>query len=368
MKKTIIRLSVYACLFITACTSDKEKNDEQEKFSVINPVVTDTVYINDYVADIQSLQHVELRARIKGYIEKIYVDEGQAVKEGQILFSISRQEYEEDLSKARAMLKSAIADAKATELDLHNTKTLAEKNIVSKTEVEIAQSKLDALNAKIDEAKSSVASAELSLSYTEIRAPFNGVIDRIPNKTGSLIDEGALLTTLSDNKKVYAYFNVSEKEYLNFTSLDDSERKNDISLILANNQIHNYEGGIEAVGGEINKNTGTITFRACFPNSDFLLKHGASGKVRIKNKIKNALLIPQKSTFEIQENIYVYVVDKNNVVRLRKILPSILLSQLYVVSSGLSANDKFVYEGIQKVKEGDKIEPVTTLVSEFKNH
>lgn len=368
MKKTFIRLGVYGCLFISACTSDKINNENQNKFPVTNPIVIDTVYTNDYVADIQSLQHVELRARIKGYIEKIHVDEGQSVKEGQLLFSISRQEYEEDLLKAKAILKSAIADAKATELDLQNTKTLEEKNIVSKTEVEMAQSKLDALNAKIDEAKSSVASAELNLSYTAIKAPFDGIIDRIPNKIGSLIDEGTLLTTLSDNKKVFAYFNVSEKEYLDFNSLKDSERKNDITLILANNQTHHYEGCIETIGGEVNKNTGNITFRACFPNSDFLLKHGSSGKVRIKNKIKNALLIPQKSTFEIQENIYVYIVDKNNVVQLRKIVPSVRLSQFYVVASGLSSEDKFIYEGIQNVKEGDKIVPETVQISEFKNH
>lgn len=279
MNKKFMYLSVWAALFVSACSSDKKNSVNQEKYPVTNPIVMDTAYTHDYVANIHSLQHVELRARVKGYIEKIHVDEGEIVKAGQILFSISRQEYEVDLLKAKAMLKSAIADAKAAELDLQNVKILVEKNIVSKTELKIAQAKLDALQAKVDEAQSYEASAELNLSYTVIKAPFDGIIDRIPNKAGSLVDEGTLLTTLSDNKKVFAYFNVSEKEYLDFTTLIDSEKKNEVSLVLANNQIHKYKGCIETVAGKIDKNTGNIAFRACFPNPDLLLKHGSSGEV-----------------------------------------------------------------------------------------
>ncbi|MBM4064585.1 MAG: efflux RND transporter periplasmic adaptor subunit [Planctomycetes bacterium] len=350
-------LGVWAVLFISACSSDKEISDNREKYPVTNPIVMDTAYTNDYVADIHSFRHVELRARVKGYIEKIHVDEGEIVKAGQILFSLSRQEYEVDALKAKAMLKSAIADAKTAELDLQNVKILVEKNIVSKTELEMARAKLDALRAKVNEAKSYVASAELNLSYTVIKAPFDGIIDRIPNKAGSLVDEGTLLTTLSDNKKVFAYFNVSEKEYLDFTTLIDTEKKNDITLVLANDEIHNYNGCIETVTGTVDKDTGNIAFRACFPNPDLLLKHGSSGKVRITKEEKNALIIPQKATFEIQDKIYVFTVDSDDTVKMRGIVPKLRIPHLYVIESGLSSNDRIIYEGIQLVKEGDEIIP-----------
>ncbi|GAB64312.1 putative multidrug efflux pump [Candidatus Jettenia caeni] len=350
-------LSVCAALLIPACSSEKEITDNREKYPVTNPVVMDTVYTNDYVADIHSLQHVEIRTRVKGYIEKIHVDEGEIVKDGQILFSLSSQKYEIDLLQAKAMLKSAFADAKAAELDLQNVKMLVEKNIVSKTELKRARSKLDALHAKVNEAKSYVASAELNLSYTAIRAPFNGIIDRIPNKVGSLVDEGTLLTTLSDNKEVFAYFNVSEKEYLDFTTLIDSEKKNDVTLVLANNQIHSSNGCIETVAGTIDKDTGNIAFRACFPNPDLLLKHGSSGKVRVIREEKNALIIPQKATFEIQDKVYVFTVDSSNTVKMKSIVPKLRIPHLYVIESGLSSHDRIVYEGIQLVKEGDKIIP-----------
>ncbi|WP_052565829.1 MULTISPECIES: efflux RND transporter periplasmic adaptor subunit [Candidatus Brocadia] len=357
MNKKFMYLSVWAALFISACSSDKKSSVNQEKYPVTNPIVMDTTYTHDYVVNIHSLQHVELRARVKGYIEKIHVDEGEIVKAGQILFSISRQEYEVDLLKAKAMLKSAIADVKAAKLDLQNVKILVEKNIVSKTELEMAQAKLDALQAKVDEAQSHEASAELNLSYTVIKAPFDGIIDRIPNKVGSLVDEGTLLTTLSDNKKVFAYFNVSEKEYLDFTTLLDSGKKNDVVLVLANNQIHKYKGCIDTVAGKIDKNTGNIAFRACFPNPDLLLRQGSSGEVRIIKEEKNALIIPQKATFEIQDKIYVYTVESDNTVNMRSIVPKLRIPHFYVIESGLSSHDRIIYEGIQLVKEGDKIIP-----------
>lgn len=350
-------LSMCAALFISACSSDKKISDTREKYPVTNPIVMDTAYTNDYVADIQSFQHVELRARVKGYIEKIYVDEGEIVKDEQILFRMSSQEYEVELLKAKAMLENALAEVKTAELDLQNVKILVGKNIISKSELQMAQAKLDALHAKVNEAKSYIASAELNLSYTVIRAPFDGIIDRIPNKVGSLVDEGALLTTLSDNKKVFAYFNVPEKEYLDFTTLIDPKKKNDIKLVLANDEVHNYNGCIETVTGIVDKDTGNIAFRACFPNPKLLLKHGSSGKVRITKEEKNALIIPQKATFEIQDKIYVFTVKPDNTVKMSGIVPKLRIPHFYIIESGLSSNDRIIYEGIQLVEEGDQIIP-----------
>jgi RND family efflux transporter MFP subunit len=341
-------------LFLSACSfSGKNETKVRERFQVTYPVVLDTSYSTDYVSDIHSIKNVEIRARVKGYIEAIHIDEGKTVKKGQLLFSISNQEYKEDVLKANANLKNAIAEAKAAELDLFNVKKLVEKNVVSKTEMEMAQSKLDALNANVDEAKSHEVSAQLKLSFTEIRAPFDGVIDRIPNKAGSLIDEGTLLTTLSDNQEVFAYFNVSEKEYLDFAAgTREHSKKNDVTLILANNEEHSHKGNVETIEGEFDNVTGSIAFRARFPNPDKILKHGSSGKIRLVKNLKNVLVIPQKSTFEIQDQIYVFVVDENNKVQMRSIVPKLRIPHLYVLESGLSSKDRIIYEGIQDVKDG----------------
>jgi RND family efflux transporter MFP subunit len=357
---------------MSACSfSNKNETKVREKYQVTYPITVDTSYNSDYVSDIHSIKNIEIRARVKGYIEKIHVDEGKPVKQGQIIFSISKQEYQEEVLKATANLKNAIAEAKAAELELQNIKILVEKNVVSKTEMEMAQAKLEALNAKIEEAKSHEVSAQLKLAFTEIRAPFDGVIDRIPNKVGSLIDEGTLLTTLSDNHEVYAYFNVSEKEYLDFSNDARESHDTEVSLILANNKEHAYKGKIETIEGEFDNETGSIAFRARFPNPDKILKHGASGKIRMKKSVHNAIVIPQKSTFEIQDKVYVYVVDDKNQVRMKSFVPKMRIPHLYILESGLTTKDKIIYEGIQDIKEGmyvnSEVVPLKTIIAHLAN-
>lgn len=358
--RIVLWISVVGMLsFLNACSfSNRNETKVREKYQVTYPITVDTSYHSDYVTDIHSIKNIEIRARVKGYIETIHVDEGKPVKKGQTIFSISKQEYQEEVLKATANLKNAISEAKAAELELQNIKILVEKNVVSKTEMEMAQAKLDALNAKIEEAKSHEVSAQLKLSFTEIRAPFDGVIDRIPNKVGSLVDEGTLLTTLSDNNEVYAYFNVSEKEYLDFShDVRESSNSGEVSLILANNKEHNYKGKIETIEGEFDNETGSIAFRARFPNPDKILKHGSSGKIRLKKKLHNAIVIPQKSTFEIQDQVYVFVVDDQNQVRMKSFVPKIRIPHLYILESGLTTKDKIIYEGIQDVREGMYVNP-----------
>jgi RND family efflux transporter MFP subunit len=343
-----------AILFNSCFSKSKKIVDNQEKFQVISPAILDTVYTNEYVAEIQSVQNVEIRARVKGFIERIYVDEGKPVRAGQVLFTLDNKEFKEDLLQATAQLKSALAELKSVDVEMKNTRLLVDKNIVSKSELETAQAKKDALEAKIEETKSAISIAKLNLSFTQIKAPFSGVINRIPNKAGSLVEEGTLLTTISDNREVFAYFNISEKDYLDYIG-SKKGNSNEVSLILSNGSFYNHKGTIETSESEFNKNTGNIAFRAKFPNPEQILKHGSSGKVLVKNELKNAMVIPQKSTFEVQENTYVYVVNNDSTVHMRKIIPSVRLPHLYVISSGLNVDDKIIYEGIQQVKEGDRV-------------
>ena len=344
MNRIVLLLVFIALASFSACHSKQEQKSETGKFTVTTPLVKDTSFIKEYVAEIQSLQNIEIRAKVKGYIESIHVDEGQLVKAGQLLFTIRPKEYEAELLKARANLKTA-------ELELQNVRKLTEKNIVSQTE-------LDAAEAKLEEAKAEEGLAALYVSYTQVKAPFTGTIDRLKFKVGSLIDEGTLLTTLSDNKEVYAYFNLSESDYLDYQSQTLDKGKNSVSLMLANNRPHPYPGVVEAVAGEFDKNTGNIAFRARFPNPDLLLKQGETGKVQLKADLKNVLIIPQKSTFEMQDRIYVYVVDKDNVVKARYISIKQKITNLYVIESGLSESETFLLEGIQNIKEDEKIQPV----------
>jgi membrane fusion protein (multidrug efflux system) len=348
----------------TACSEKNVENTEPEEFKVFTPLVVDTTAYEDYICDIKSVNNVEIRTRVKGYIESVNTDEGKFVRKGQLLFKISSQEYKEELLKSRAVLKSAQADLKQAEIDMANVSQLAEKQIVSKTEVEMAKAKVDAAKAKVEEAQSLEYSAKLRLSLCDITAPFDGFVDRFPNKMGSLVDEGTLVTTLSDNNEILAYFNVSERDYLDFMkNLKLGAKTSEVELVLANGDLYDQRGLIETIDGQFDNETGTIAFRARFKNPERLLKHGASGKIRLERKIKDAVIIPQKSTFEIQDKIYVYVVNDKNELIAKNITISLRLPNIYIVESGIRKKDKILLEGIQLVREGLVIKPVMTDIN-----
>jgi membrane fusion protein (multidrug efflux system) len=342
MNRIVLFISLYFLVYNTGCTSKNIEKEEAIKYTATSPLKIDTSFTKEYVAQIQSEKNIEIRAQEKGYLQTINVDEGQDVKAGQLLFKIMPKMYEAEYFKTQALVKEA-------ELEMMNSKTLADKNIVSKTELAIKE-------AKLDEAKADMALAKLHLSLTEIKAPYDGVIDRIKLKQGSLIDEGSLLTTLSDNKNIYAYFNVTENEYLNYKSRVAGNEDKNIHLLLANGQQYQHAGKVEIIEGEFDNETGNIAFRAKFPNQEMLLKHGETGKVQMKVVLNNALLIPQKATYEIQDKIYVFVIDKTNVVKSRNITIKNRLPDLYVVDTGLAADDKILLEGVQIAKDDDKIE------------
>jgi len=342
MNKTILAIGINLILLVSACNSKVEEKKEAGKYTVTSPLLTDTCYIKEYVAQIKSLQNIEIRPKIDGFIETINIDEGQHVNAGQVLFTIRPIEYQAELLKANS-------EAKTAEIEMQNAKRLADAKVISQTEMELAI-------AKLEEAEAGKSIAELNLSYTQIKAPFEGYVDRIQFKVGSLIDNSSLLTTLSDNREVYAYFNVSETEYLNYKTNQTRDDNKNVSLILANNEEFGYKGTIETIAGEFDNTTGSIAFRAKFPNTDLLLRNGGTGKVHMKVDLKNALIIPQKATFEIQDKIYVYVLDENNVLKSRNINVKQSLPNLYVIGSGLQPNDKILLEGVQMVKDGDKVE------------
>lgn len=358
-------MMLIVAVFMAACGNQKPvaqltETESPKVLPVTNVLVKDTNLFREYVADIQAVQNVELRARVQGFLEKIYVDEGQVVKKGQLLFKINDEEYRAELAKANANLESAIAEAKASELEVDRLKVMVEKRVISETELSVAESKLKAVIARIEQARWAKSNAQLRLSYTSIRSPFHGIIDRIPFKVGSLIDHGTLMTTVSDISEVFVYFNVSEGEYLEYVKNTVAEKGKEnklVSLMLADGTLYPFDGSVETMGGEFQASTGSISFRARFPNPNSLLKHGASGKIRLSNTLTDAIMIPQKAVFEIQDKNFVFVVDSTNQVRMRNFIPKTRFSHYYIVESGLQSGDKIVFEGIQEIRDGMHIIP-----------
>ncbi|HEX8428695.1 efflux RND transporter periplasmic adaptor subunit [Hymenobacter sp.] len=341
-RRFLIMLMSFSALYgNTSCSKREEEKEEVTKFLVTSPLQKDTTITKEYVAQIHSIQHIEMRALERGYLQKIFVDEGQSVQKGQMMFQIMPMLYQAELKKSEA-------EAKFVNIEYQNTKKLADNNVVSPNELALAQ-------AKLDKAHAEVSLAQTHLQFTAIKAPFSGIMDHFQARLGSLVDEGDLLTTLSDNSKMWVYYNVPEAEYLSYKSHAQAENVMNVNLRMANNEVFEQPGIVQTIEADFNNETGNIAFRATFPNPKGLLRNGETGSVLMTVPLKHALIIPQKATFEILEKKYVFVVDKGNVVHQREIGIASEMPDLYVIKSGITANDRIMLEGLRKVKDGDKV-------------
>lgn len=342
MKRIFILALVASSLFYASCTEKKEEAEAESRFLVTSPAETDTIIYNEYVGQIRSSSHIELRSQEKGYLEKIFVDEGQYVTKGQLMFKIMPVIYQAEVEKAKAEMDFA-------EIEYNNARALADNNVVSQNELSLNK-------AKLNKAKAELALAKAHLGFTEIRAPFNGFMDRFYKRLGSLIDEGELLTTLSDNSKMWVYFNVPEAEYLNYIQKAKPETKQQVQLQMANGELFHLPGTVETIEADFNNETGNIAFRAAFPNPKGILRHGETGNIRMPVSLKKAIIIPQKATFDVLDKKFVYVVNENNVLEARQINISQELPHVYIVASGLGPKDKILAEGLGKVRDKQKIQ------------
>ena len=341
MKRVFMLMSLCGLYFCTSCEEKKEEKEEQIKLLVTSPLQKDTTITKEYVAQIHAFQHIEIRALEKGYLQKIFVDEGQLVQQGQAMFQITPTIYQAELKKSQA-------EANYVNIEYQNTKRLADKNIVSGNELALSE-------AKFDKAKADVSLAQAHLQFTSIKAPFSGIMDHFQGRLGSLVDEGDLLTTLSDNSKMWVYFNVPEAEYLAYKEHVQDPNAVNVNLLMANNEVFQYPGKVQTIEADFNNETGNIAFRATFPNPKGLLRNGETGSILMTVPLKHALIVPQKATFEVLEKKFVYVVDKNNVVHQKEVAIASEMPDLYVIKSGIASTDKILLEGIRKVKDGDKI-------------
>jgi membrane fusion protein (multidrug efflux system) len=339
-----MRFSIIACLMallISGCHSDKDEKREDTKFVVTSPIKKDTLVYHEYVSQVRSAQHIELRALERGYLQSIYVDEGQPVKKGQLMFQIMPMIYEAEMQRAKAEVNFA-------EIEYSNTKNLADSSIVSPKELAMS-------NARLNKAKAEFSLAQAHLKFTTIRAPFDGIMDRFHVRLGSLVEEGELLSTLSDNSKMWVYFNVPEAEYLEYIIKAKSDKPLEVKLQMANNELFEETGVVQTIEADFNNETGNIAFRATFPNPKGILRHGETGNILMPISLKSALLIPQEATFEVLDRKYVFVVDKDNIVKSREITIGTELPHLYAVTKGLQESDKILVEGLRKVRNNQEI-------------
>ena len=331
----------------------KEHHEEHHTIVVTTPEAKDVVITQRYVCQIHSQRNIEVCAMAAGYLMEIPIKEGQEVKKGDVMFQILPTLYQ-------TRLNAEIAEYQLAQREYMNSKALADdvNKIISVKEVLLYESKMAKAKAKMEQ-------AQAELNFTTVRAQFDGIVDRLVKQQGSRIKEEDLLTTLSDNSVMWVYFNVPEARYLEYKTGQGRKQENvqqlelvdsQIELVLADGSKFKYgAGNTVTVEGKFNNETGNIPFRADFPNPDRLLRHGQTGNILIQRKLKNAIVIPQRATFEILDKQYVYVVGEDHVVHQRPITILHEMDDIFVVGSGLGAKDKIVLEGIRQVREGEKV-------------
>lgn len=348
MRLPYFLIPLYAVL--TSCGPHQLHEKEPLRLATAQPLREDTVLTRDYVGQIRSAQHIEIRALERGYVRNVSIDEGQLVKEGQDLFQVMPRLYEAELQKAQAEVDFA-------KIEYENTLKLQKDKVVAVSELNLAKAKLDKANAEL-------ALAQTHLDFTSLKAPFDGLSGRLEVRKGSLVEEGELLTTLSDNREVWVYFNVPETEYLEFQKNMRDEPSLQVKLQMANHELYDQPGKITAIEADFNNETGNIPFRATFPNPEGLLRHGQTGNIVIEVPVENALLIPQKATYEILDKRFVYIVDNKQQIHSREVSIEAEIPDLFLVKSGLEPQEQILLDGLRKVRDGDIIAPDTQSAQE----
>ncbi|HEX7015787.1 MAG TPA: efflux RND transporter periplasmic adaptor subunit [Cyclobacteriaceae bacterium] len=355
---------------LESCTPSSGGSVEWQQPVQALPVLTvsssSATTFKEFSASLEGSKDIEVRARVEGYIDKIYVDEGAFVKKGQLLFKINDQPFAERLNNAKANLAAAKANLANAEINVSKLTPLVENNVVSDIQLRAAKAEYEAALASVTQAEAMVRSAAIDLGYTTITASSDGYIGRIPIEPGSLVgpSDAAPLTMLSEIKEVYAYFSFSEREFLQFikhfegnTIQEKITKMPPVELILADNSVYPLKGKVETVAGQFNSSTGAISFRASFPNASGLLRSGNTGRIRIPYAVESAVIVPQESTFEIQDKIFVFALSDSNKVYSTPIRVTDNMKNFYLVESGLKPGDKIVYAGLDRLNDGAVIQP-----------
>ncbi len=355
-------------LALTACGGKGSQMPEASNdFAVVTVQSSEASLNTSYPATIKGVQDIDIRPKIAGHITKVLVDEGDFVRAGQPLFIIDQVQYAAAVKAAEASVSVVKANIATQELTVNNKKQLFEKQIISQYDYEVAANQLQSLKAQLAQAQAQLTNAKDNLAFCTVTSPANGVVGTIPYRVGSLVSSAAAqpLTTVSNISNVYVYFSMTEKQLLAMTKENGGVAKAmedmpTVQLKLADGSIYNAPGKITAISGVIDQNTGAVQIRATFDNAARILRTGGTGAILMPVIVKDVIMVPQKATFDIQNKKFVYVLDQNNTIASREIT---VLPQhdgtTFVTTSGLKAGERIVVDGVNQLKSGQKINPIT---------
>jgi len=372
-----IALSIFVVLSIlTACSKAEKKDDKKElppqPYQYIVAKTGPAENLTQYPARLEGIQNVEIRPKIDGFVEKIFVDEGSQVNKGQLLFLIRNPQYEQSVLAAQATVNSARAQVATAQMQVTKTKPLVDKKIISAYELQAAELALKSAKAALAETQAQLSNAQVNQGYTKIFSPVSGVVGTLPFKAGSYISSATSqpLTTVSNVSKIFAYFSINEKQQLEFfkhstgaTIQDKIKNSPLVNLILSDGSQYDQKGKIESISGLVDPNTGSFSMRATFPNPNGLLRSGYSATIQFPNNLENVIIIPQSATYEMQGKVLVYLIGADNKVKSTEIKVESLPDGLtYAVKSGLKAGDKVIVEGIGLLKDDTQVVPKETTL------
>jgi membrane fusion protein (multidrug efflux system) len=352
-KRSFLR-AISALLIVSACGKKEEQAPAPGPMPFAVQTVTrqDAVTYEEYTANLEGRQNVEIRSKVNGFIQKIYVDEGQTVRKGQVLFKLETQTLNQDAAAAKANVTAA-------QVEVNRLTPLVERKIISNVQLETAK-------ARLAQAKAAYSSVAANISYGTITSPVNGVIGSLPYKEGTLVSSASEqpLTTVSDTKVMRAYFTMNEKQTIAFSRMfkggtlqEKLKNTPQVTLLLADGSEYELKGRIETVNGLVNESTGTTEFRAEFANPEAILRSGSSGVVRLPIEQKNVILVPQAAVFDMQGKQMIYVVNKDNTVKSKILTVAGTTQTEFIVSEGLEEGEVIVVEGASKLKDGMPIIP-----------
>lgn len=366
MKK--IALWVLTAVMLTSCGSKSNKMGEASNDFAVETIQTTTADLKtSYPATIKGMQDIEIRPKVSGYLVKLLVDEGATVRKGQPLFLIDSEQYRATVKAAKAQIRVCRANIATQKLTVDNKRMLFKQNIISSYDLKMAENTLASYEAQLASAEAQLQSAQDNLRWCTVTSPADGVVGSIPYRVGSLVSgqSAEALTTVSNISKMYVYFSMTEKQLLALTreagGVNAAIKKMPaVSLVLSDGTTYSQSGTISTVSGVIDPSTGSVQMRATFDNAQHILRSGGTGSILIPTHASDAIMVPQSATFDVQDKKFVYVVNADKTVATREItvLPQ-NNGQTYVVASGLRAGERIVVDGVNQLKNGQKINPIT---------
>lgn len=365
MKATKFTSGMLILMVFSSCGNKQNPFNEKAELRTYSTLVMqkeNTELLSVYPTTIKGQEDIEIRPRIDGFIEAIYVDEGSVVTKGQALFKINSPQSEQALTTAEAQVKSAEAQVNTAKTNVNRLKPLAEKGIIGEVQLETAMDSYKTALATLDQANAALKNARATISWTNVTSPVNGVVGSIPFRNGSLVNPANILTTVANTANVYAYFSLNEKvltEFLNSlegkTQSEKIKNAPKVILTLADGTEYDEQGRLETITGVVNVTTGSATFRAEFPNKNGVLRSGTSGKIGIPRMLNDVFIIPQKSTFTQQDKVLVYKVQGDSVVQTIVSVLSTPNGKDFAVTAGLIVNDRIVADGVATLNNKQKI-------------